>query len=800
MASTTRNRLVIVSNRLPVTVVTQDGEVRLESSSGGLATGLAGAHERRAGLWVGWPGDTSTLTDAQAQHVRGEFDRQRIVPVELSTDEVERYYEGFSNSVVWPLFHYLLDRVPLDANEWDTYYEVNRKFADAIARVYEPGDLVWVHDYQLMLVPGLLRERVPHARIGFFLHIPFPSFEVFRILPWRRQLLEGLLGADLIGFHTSAYARYCITALRHILDLEPNGQEVRYGGRSVRVGTFPMGIDVEQFTSLATAEPVLRDVAKIREQAGPRRILLGIDRLDYTKGIPRRLLAFERFLNAYPEWRDTVRFVQVGVPSRGGVDTYKAYRREVNELVGRINGAAGTVTDVPVHYLSRSVSPQELVALYRAADVMLVTPLRDGMNLVAKEFIAARTDEDGVLVLSEFAGAADELGEALIVNPFDIDGVADAIARALTMSAAERGARMRALSRRVHANTVHVWTEHFIRTLDAVSAEDTTRVVPLSDDAEIAATIARLRHASPLALLLDYDGTLVPLMDTPELAKPDAALVDLLRTLASRPNTAVHIIAGRGRETLDAWLGDLPVTLWAEHGLWRRDAGQREWRRTMTPSREWMQRVRPVLEAAMESTPGSLIENKSDSLAWHYRMSDAVQGVDSARALQARLEQMFPAHEVETIAASKVIEVRPHGLHKGLAMQALVAEQPSTALLVAIGDDRTDEDMFQYVPQTGLAMHVGTEPTRAAIRLADVQAVRSLLGTLAGMDPRTVVVPAAPSRRRGMSLALMGLSAAVGLAGSYALRGAGQSERDRRSADRRAADRRLADERLTEQG
>jgi trehalose 6-phosphate synthase/phosphatase len=774
MPSPSPARLVMVSNRLPVTVVAENGLVRLESSSGGVATGLNSAHERRDGLWVGWPGDTSTLTAVQADFIRGELDRQRIVPVELSTEEVQRYYEGFSNTVVWPLFHYLLDRVPLDANEWDSYYEVNRKFADAIARVHQPGDLIWVHDYQLMLVPGLLRERVPRARIGYFLHIPFPSFEVFRILPWRRQLLEGLLGADLIGFHTSAYARYCVTALRHILDLEPNGQEVRYGGRTVRVGTFPMGIDAEQFGTLASSEPVLRDVAKIREQAGPRRILLGIDRLDYTKGIPRRLLAFERFLTIYPEWRDTVRFVQVGVPSRDGVEPYKMFRREVNELVGRINGSTGSVTDVPVHYLARSVTRQELVALFRAADVMLVTPLRDGMNLVAKEFVASRTDEDGVLILSEFAGAADELGEALLVNPYDIDGCADAMARALTMSAAERGARMRALARRVHANNIHVWTDHFVRTLDAITTDDHMRVVPLSSETEIAATVSRMRNAPTLALLLDYDGTLVPLNDTPELAKPDAALIDLLRALASRANTVVHVVSGRGRDTMESWLGELPVTLWGEHGLWRRDAGAHEWRRTMAPNRDWMDRVRPVLEAAMENTPGSLIENKSDSLAWHYRMSDAVQGVEAAEALRARLEQMFPSHEVETIAVSKVVEVRPHGLHKGLAIQALVAEQPASALIVAIGDDRTDEDMFQYVPPTGIAMHVGAEPTRAEIRLADVGTVRALLGTIADMDPHTLAVPATTSsRRRGVGLALVGLSAAIGVAGSYAWRARG---------------------------
>jgi len=288
----------------------------------------------------------------------------------------------------------------------------------------------------------------------------------------------------------------------------------------------------------------------------------------------------------------------------------------------------------------------------------------------------------------------------------------------------------------------------------------------------VATLVARVREASRLALLIDYDGTIVPLNDTPELAKPDPALIDLLRALSARPATTVHLISGRGRETMEGWLGELPVTLWAEHGLWRRDPGDRDWRRTLAPNREWMDRVKPVLEAAMQNTPGSLIENKSDSLAWHYRMSDAVQGVDQAQALRARLEQMFPSHEVETIAASKVLEVRPHGLHKGLAVQALVAEEPATSLVVTIGDDRTDEDMFQYVPPTGIAIHVGTERSRAAHRLADVQAVRSLLGTIAGIDPRTLTTPTSiPPRRRGaMSLAVVGVSAVIGVASSVAFR------------------------------
>jgi trehalose 6-phosphate synthase/phosphatase len=729
-------RLVIVSNRLPVTVKTDDqGAVTLESSPGGLATGLRGAHERWSGVWIGWPGDTSTLTPAQQVDVQSQFDRQHIVPVHLTAEEVHRFYEGFSNGVVWPLFHYLLDRVPLDANDWASYEDANRRFADAVASVYRPGDMVWVHDYQLMLVPSMLRERVPRARIGFFLHIPFPSFEAFRILPWRQQLLEGLLGADLIGFHTSAYVRYCLTSIRHILDLEPDGQHVSFGGRTVKLAAFPMGIDVPRFEEMAGSDQVKRDMTALRKQANGRRLLLGVDRLDYTKGIPRRLLAFERLLKKHPEWRDKIRFVQVAVPSRLGAEAYKAYGREVNELVGRINGAAGTVTDVPVHYINRGISAEELSGLYRAADVMLVTPLRDGMNLVAKEFVASRLDDDGVLVLSEFAGAADELGEALVVNPYDIDTVADTIARALTMSGTERQARMRALRRRVKTNSVQTWTSHFLDELDRISSEVSADTLPISSNADFTALVTRIRQARRIMLLLDYDGTLVPLADTPELAKPDAALLELLQELHGQSDICVHVLSGRGRDVMDGWLGELPVGLWAEHALWRRDLRTQKWRAAFRPNRDWLDRVRPLLERTAWQTPGSLIEYKGDSLAWHYRMSDPLQAVEQGGELRARIHEMFGGDVVETIGGSKVIEVRPRGVHKGLALQALAREEPMSTLFVAIGDDRTDEDLFEHLPATGIAIHVGPEASRAAYRLPNVSAVRRLLREISATPP-----------------------------------------------------------------
>ncbi len=464
-------RLILVSNRLPVTVeVAPGGKVSVNRSTGGLATGLRSPHERSDGAWVGWPGDTSRMSEEQRCALDRRLADLRCVPVYLSHAEVTHYYDGFSNAVLWPLFHYLLDRIPPTAQEWEIYRSVNEKFADAAARAWRPGDLVWVHDYQLVLVPQMLRARLPSAQIGFFLHTPFPASEVLRILPWRRQVLEGLLGADLVGFHTVSYRSHFASSVLRILGLSAEGNTLRADGREIRLGVFPIGVDVRTFVSLAEDPEVLDQAATIRAQARGEKILLGIDRLDYTKGIPRRLLAFERLLEREPRWRGKVRLVQISVPSREKVPTYRAFRRQVDELIGRINGAFSTVDWVPIHYMYRSLGEKDVVALYRAADAMLVTPLRDGMNLVAKEFVTCRTDDDGTLVLSEFAGAAAEMGEALQINPYDIEGMAQAFSDALTMPEEERHARMRALRQRIAAHDVHFWAETYIETLSGVGA------------------------------------------------------------------------------------------------------------------------------------------------------------------------------------------------------------------------------------------------------------------------------------------------------------------------------------------
>lgn len=461
---TATKRLLIVSNRLPVTVSVRGTRVAVRPSSGGLASGLGGPHARARGLWFGWPGTTDAIADVHERELSRVFAERRIVPVMLDPEEVHDFYDELSSGVLWPVFHDRLDRLPLHPPRWEVYERVNARFADAVAAEYEPGDVVWVHDYHLMRVPALLRERLPEAHIGFFLHVPFPASDLFETLPPREDLLKGVLGADLVGFHTSRYAENFAAAVSRVLGLPADADgAITLDHRRVRLGAFPMGVDAARFIELAGSAAVESTTTALKATA--HQLMVGVDRLDYSKGIPRRLLAFEELLTRHPDLRGRLRLVQVAVPSRKRVSAYQRFRREVDELVGRINGAFATPTWTPIQYIHGNVSPEMLVALYRAAAVMLVTPVRDGMNLVAKEFVASRVDEDGVLVLSEFAGAAEELTSAIVINPYDTRVLSDAMYFALTMDEPERRQRMRRMRESVLASDVHVWAERFLAVL-----------------------------------------------------------------------------------------------------------------------------------------------------------------------------------------------------------------------------------------------------------------------------------------------------------------------------------------------
>jgi trehalose 6-phosphate synthase/phosphatase len=726
LTRTPEGRVLIAANRLPVCARLHDDTIDLVPASGGLATGLRPWHLRTGARWFGWPGDGGETTAAQRMALDERLSLEGMVPVHLSSEQVAGYYHGFANRVIWPLFHYSIDRVPADPAGWAAYEEVNAAFATAIAREYRPGDAIWVHDYHLLLLPALLRQRLPHARIGLFLHIPFPSSEVFRVLPWRREILNGMLGADLIGFHTFGYMRHFMTSLLHVDGVEPDVDRVRVGGHEAKVGAFPMGIDAARFDALVSDPEVRARVDAIRRDAAGRRIVLGVDRLDYTKGIPLRLEALAHLLERDPSLRDGMRYVQVAVPSRGDVDSYQRFRRQVEETVGRINGTFGTLHSLPIHYVHQSVSTPELVALYCAADVMLVTPLRDGMNLIAKEFAASRADEDGVLILSEFAGAAAELHGAVIVNPYDTRALADSIQRSLSMSVEERRARMRALRRRVFACDVHAWADGFVTELRARRASDAppwTR----SSHRPLAAVVADLRRAPRLRLLLDYDGTLVPLARSPELAVPDPSLLSLLEGLSSSPDIQVDVVSGRPRESLERLLGHLPIALWAEHGFWRRAMPDDPWQPAAPIERDWMVRVRPILDQFVASTPGAHVEEKTTALAWHYRAAPREFGARQAHELRLLLGDLLSNQPLEVLEGKKVIEVRLRGVHKGTVVQRIQGSDPGGALLVAIGDDRTDDDLFRALPPDGISIAVGRASTVARVCIDDHHAVRRLL-------------------------------------------------------------------------
>ncbi|MGQ0704402.1 MAG: bifunctional alpha,alpha-trehalose-phosphate synthase (UDP-forming)/trehalose-phosphatase [Gemmatimonadales bacterium] len=721
-------RVLIVSNRLPITVKRREGEFEIKHSSGGLATGLRGPHQRGTGWWLGWPGLADRLAEDDQRKLTELLATDRLGPLFLSRTELARYYDGFSNGFLWPVFHYLTGQVPYRTHDWPAYREVNQRFAELVVQHYQEGDLIWVHDYQLMLVPALLRKQLPRARIGFFLHIPFPAEEVFRTLPHREDILRGLLGADLIGFHTTVYLRHFASTLLLLLGLATEVDQVGLGTRKVRLGVFPMGIDAKRVAEFAERPEVAEEVARIR--AGSQRVLVAIDRLDYTKGVPQRLLAFEQLLHQHTELRGRVKLVNLAVPSREQVGAYRRFRREVDALVGRINGNYGTPSWVPVHYMFRSLPEQRVVALYRAADVLLVTPVRDGMNLVAKEYVAARSDFRGVLVLSEYAGASAELVEAVSANPYDVDRSAEAYYQALTMPPEEQERRMRSLHRRVMSNDVDRWADNFLRAL----AESGPVEVPVAGNGAVRpeAELPRMQRARRLILLLDYDGTLVPVALSPELAIPDEDLLELLRKLAGRRRTEVHLLSGRTTGFMEHWFGELPLHLHAEHGSFSRAPGERRWIRRDHPQPGWQDAVRPILADFARRTPGALVEVKEAGLAWHWRAAEPEIGRRQANELGAHLGQLMSNQPVELLWGDEVLEIRPHGVNKGTVAAELAAEHLPEGVLVAAGNDRTDEDLFGALPDAAITIAVGKRPSRAHYWVRDVWDLRKLLARLNG--------------------------------------------------------------------
>jgi trehalose 6-phosphate synthase/phosphatase len=732
-------RLVIVSNRLPFTLREEGGELECKPSTGGLITAF-GAYVayRRAqepgfeSIWVGWPGgEISDEGRGRASELLGQRGAQ---PVFLSREESDDFYYGFCNRTLWPLFHYFSSYVDYDPKYWDTYVRVNESFCEVVSSLVQEGDTVWVQDYQLLLLPALLRKRHPGLDLGFFLHTPFPAYEVFRLLPtpWKREILRGMLGADLIGFHVHEYTQYFLHSVQRILGLDHHLGQIALGGELRRADTFPLGVDFAKFEQLAASETVQQRRSQIADELGQRKIVLSVDRLDYTKGIESRLRGYELFLERFPEWHDKVVFVPLVVPSRVEVREYEQLKRALDERVGEINGRFGTLGWVPVVYQYRAVDEDELVALYGAAHVGLITPLRDGMNLVAKEYLACKSDGSGALILSELAGASREMAEAILINPNHWDEIAEALNQALSMSPEEQLQRNEPIRERLRTYDSRCWAMHFMSALAKVKAQQ-TRLGSKVLSRELRRQLAReYRAAQRPLLLLDYDGTLVPIAPEPQLAAPDSELSDLLRRLVSSSKGSVFVISGRDRLTLDRWLGATGVGLVAEHGAWLRESGK-DWRLSKPQSPEWKAQVAPIMRTYVNQVAGSLLEEKERSIAWHYRRSDSELGAQRAKELADELTRFTANLELQVLEGKKVIEIRGAGMNKGAAGAALTLEhQPDFVL--AIGDDQTDEELFRSLTASAYTVHVGTPFTSARFNLAEQRDVRPLLRELLEQD------------------------------------------------------------------
>lgn len=669
MGKKRKGRLIVVSNRLPVTVTWENDSYQFKMSSGGLVAGLEGVKKKLDFIWIGWTGCEIP------EHLRKSFsekllEKHSCVPVFLNEKLADDHYNGFSNSVLWPLFHYLIGNKTFDNRLWKSYCEANRKFAEVVNNTWRKGDLVWVHDYHLLKLPEYLRKKNQDMRVGFFLHIPFPSSEIFQLLPVKKSILQGLLHCDLIGFHTYDYARHFLSACTRHLGIETTPAGAHFRGRFIPVSVFPVGIDPEKFIKGLKTPEVQAKLIDYQQTFQGKKVLMGVDRLDYIKGIPHKLKALEYFLNKYPEWQGKVVLIQVAVPSRTDVEEYKKLKNEVDALVGHINGTFGSVDYLPIQYLFKSVTFSELCALYRLSDVMLITSTRDGMNLVSLEYIACQQGKYGSLVLSEFAGSANALSGALMVNPYDTPAVADTIHEALTMPEEMRAKKFGHLYDFVMKHTATYWGEAFIHELQkAVNIAEHLERTP-----RLTLELVKEPYSSSHSRLLIFstDGVLIPIKYAPFLAAPSKRVLQALTLLSKDPRNKIYILSGRERKTLIHWFGNLPVGLVAEHGFFIRDINDQHWKKhTEVEDLEWKNKIKPIFEYFTERTPGSFFEEKETSLTWHYRTSEF--GALRAQEMQSHLgHTSFP---VEVVATEKSIEVRPYECTFTIAMKKILACQ-----------------------------------------------------------------------------------------------------------------------------
>ena len=715
-------RVLIASNRLPFTVCHDGGEITLKAASGGLTAALGAVHRTSGSLWIGWPGECAPLDASERAALAARLRMDHVVPVDVSNREAAEYYDGICNTVLWPTLHYLVDRIPVLLPDFAAYRTVNERFADALVAEYQPGDAIWIHDYHLMLVPALVRGRIPDAAIGYFLHTPFPAADVFRILPWRCELLDGILGATLIGLQTERDVHNFGDTLRQVTDYQPSAHAVISDGREIRFGAYPVGIDPARLESVADMDEPYSTTASTRS----RRLFVGIDRLDYTKGISRRLAAFERLLEQHPSLVEEVELLQIAVPSREHVPSYQSLKDELQEQVATVNRRFATPGWTPVSYHVEAVPAEDLPAIYRAADVMLVTSIRDGMNLVAKEFVSSRHDEDGVLVLSELAGAAEQLREALLVNPYSVEDLAATMLTALSLDGDDRRLRMRALREEVFSATADRWMERFLSDLTAPVIDECTACEHV-----VRSVTTTVNAGKDVVLVLSYDAALDGVGSVANPSGPDAELSQLLDALSQRPGIELHLVSGADHDMLDSWLPFAHAVLWAEDGIWRRERHGRRWRRMPWVMTDWKEDVRDLLDRFVARTPGAIVDEQGAALRWHYGRCDRIVGRSHAQTLAAFLREGSAAMGYTVTDAADVIIVRPVGCSLARTLETIVDGCGDSAHLVVFDGPRPAAATRRVLRARDLLVSVGGTHEAGVLPLTEGRLVRSILSEMA---------------------------------------------------------------------
>lgn len=685
--------------------------------------------------------DSTWISREDQKQLEGQLARDKsgkMVPVWLADDTEgsdgqlclrdQGRWRRYAEQQLYTLFHYKQHEPTNGRDErkaWADYYKMNQKFANRILEVYKPGDIVVIHDYYLLLLPSMLRERVPHMYIGFFLHIPFPSSEFLRCLSRRKEILEGVLGANLVGFQSYSYSRHFVSCCTRILGFPSDEAGVNAYGSKVAVGVYPIGIDAAGIEKLAFGQPSIDEkVSALKKLYSGKKIVVGRDRLDSVRGVAQKLMAFERFLENYPEWRDRVVLMQVTSPTSVEEEKEDKIANKVSELVSRINGFYGSMTFSPVQHYPQYLCQEEYFALLRAADVGLITSVRDGMNTTSLEYVICQRDNHGPVILSEFSGTAGSLADAIHINPWDLSGVAHQLNYALSMSEEQRLRQHVRLYQHVTTHNVQAWSSAYLRRLVRVlGSQNKSITTPLLDRAVL---LSQYRASEKRLFLFDYDGTLTPIVSEPAAAVPTPRILRTIQSLAADHRNAVWIISGRDQEFLMQHMGHISeLGFSAEHGSFMRHPGSEEWINLIeTFDMSWQSKVMKVFQKYTEKTPGSFIERKRAALTWHYRQAETELGVRNARECQKELEKTIAKeHDIEVMTGKANLEVRPTFVNKGEIAKKLVNAYGSEvgqppAFVLCLGDDFTDEDMFRALNGSGLPSgHVFTVTVGASSKM-----------------------------------------------------------------------------------